>query len=806
MVNWIDSFTGFLLISSALLLALGGVSCLIVQVFKIRGKARLLICSMLIIMPMAYPIGTLLPDHIKILLPLEGVQSFYFQQTKPRNDAISKDRISLTGADKTSTDKYVLTDAQTSTPAASMPVPKRASSYSINWKLVITIAWIALFLLILVRFVIIVKKTRLLLKCADCVTDPHVLELLQQCVAETGLRRSPRTLVVDHLQTPMAVGFLHPAIILPARLLEPEFQEGLRFTLLHELKHLQRHDNWWLLIESLVSAAYFFHPVIYWAKQRIHEEWEYICDNHVIQVTNKSASYADFLLNEIWNHGREMNPSLAVPFILSAPKTTKRVYSILEKRRPTLFTKIRERFAVGLLFLSFVLVLLCSVTPSAQLKEEEMYHDRVQPTDTPGEYYVADMMDSIEKVKAAYLKSKTDSKKATPLDLTNDQWSFDKTTNLLHVKTDVDNEKQLVIIYGKQAIPWTWKLKGPLQTNSVRILIGDLTAVRGEDFEVNEEEGLIRFLKPDLCTDSTKYFITCGLKPVSGQPGTRSMSMGNLDDQAAIRRFLGLPEQEDEDPVPSVPNSVGTNATPIEPPYLFGLVQPVEEYGMKIALSKEGQRGLSKWLTKIKDYTYDENTGIITMKEPIPEGYQQDYLFVSGVLKKDVLFLHKDIKPGSVEIAFNEGCDNEKKLKEGGGFIVNYANQTVTILDPLIKEKGTQIMIYWTDVKGGINSYGSKCNPLPEDWDYDVNYSQSVVCTAISLKTPKVFKTETILQEKGLYAYITDKDDPYHVKNLKRDKDYSYDPKTGVIHMLKDFDIDGKATQLIVTGIPLKSI
>ena len=404
MENWIDAIIKFMLVSSAFLLAFGGVSFFIVHVFKIRGRARLWICSAVVMIPLLYPLQALLPNNVKIPVPLETIRSFYSRafETEPGNKPAYNADTRISETENALFLQSISKQIQPSNPEIYNPETltafnKKSFTYSINWKTAIAITWIALFILILIRFVFIVKKTRLLLKCADCVTDPYVTALLQKCSAETGLRRTPRILVVDHLLTPMAVGIFHPAIVLPARLLEPEFKEGLRFTLLHELKHLQRHDNWWLLFESLVNAAYFFHPVIYWAKQRIHEEWEYICDNHVIKVTNKSASYADFLLHEIWNHGREMDPSLAVPFILSTRKTSKRVYSILDKKRPTLFTKIRDRIAITFISLSFISLLLCSVTPSAHVREDEMSPNKVTPVEDHEGYNVSNMMGSLEE-------------------------------------------------------------------------------------------------------------------------------------------------------------------------------------------------------------------------------------------------------------------------------------------------------------------------------------------------------------------------------------------------------------------------
>jgi len=369
MGNWIDTFIGFLIVSSALLLALGALSCLILYAFKINGKARLLICSLLLIMPVAYPIGSLIPDHHKVLLPSEKLQTMLPATFESGINTYTYDRDRSTGVDASQAAADKPADIPPSSIQPTAPVLDEDTSFTLAWKQIITIAWIFLFIFILMRSFFIFIKIGRLVKYADDVTDPTTLTVLEQCRIETGLRRNPRLLMVDHTLPPMAVGFLRPAVILPKRLFMPEFREGLRFTLLHELKHIKRRDNWWLLLESLVGSVYFFHPVIFWAKRKIHEEWEHICDRHVVQVTNRPASYADFLLHEIWNHGRRMSPSMAVPLILKERKTTKRVHSILDKMRPTLISKIRDRIAVGTVFVCFLSVFLCTVTPFAKVND-----------------------------------------------------------------------------------------------------------------------------------------------------------------------------------------------------------------------------------------------------------------------------------------------------------------------------------------------------------------------------------------------------------------------------------------------------
>jgi beta-lactamase regulating signal transducer with metallopeptidase domain len=642
MVNWIDSIIKFLFISSIFLFILGFLSFMVINTLKISGKARLWICSMLIIMPLAYPIQALLPTNISVQIPLEKGRSYHSQSFGSETGIIHdvSGNLSSRLSDMTATDKITPPTEKvpnTATSGASKPVADHISAYPVTWKMAITITWFAIFIFSMVRFIFLVRKSRLFIKSSEHVTDPEVLELLQQCAKETGLRRVPRILIIDQLAIPMAMGFINPAIIIPGRLLEPEYHEGLRFTILHELKHLHRHDNWWLLLESLVNAAYFFHPVIYWAKRKIHEEWEVICDRHVIRVTNKSACYADFLLHEIWNQGNEVKPALALSFISKTPKIKKRVYSILEKRRPTILTKIRDQFAVCLIFLSFIILLLCTVSPSAQIMGKGLQENK------------------------------------------------DKETNSIMLNSDA--------------------------------------------------------------------------------------------------------------------------AYLIKKPYTYGLRRPVKEDNMKIMLMDDnGISSGNKFLTKGKDYSYNEDNGLITLKKTIPAEYISNLIYVDGTVKKDMpFFLHQEIRKGSVEVVLNEGCDNEKTLEEGAGFKVDYKNQTVDVIDPQFREEGTKVKLYWADINS-LNgySYGSECKFLSNQKTYDEDYfRQWESGPAIPVELPKAFGTIRLFLEKDLEVYIMNRDEPYHPRELKSGTDYSYDGRTGSINLLKGHEVDYKKKVLYVIGVPV---
>jgi beta-lactamase regulating signal transducer with metallopeptidase domain len=109
-----------------------------------------------------------------------------------------------------------------------------------------------------------------------------------------GLLRAPGVWLVPSTVAPMvwAAGG-RPRLILPARLwdgLDPGQRDAL---LVHELAHVRRRDHWVRLLELAATALYWWHPAVWWARQRLHEAEELCCDAWVGWALPGSArSYA----------------------------------------------------------------------------------------------------------------------------------------------------------------------------------------------------------------------------------------------------------------------------------------------------------------------------------------------------------------------------------------------------------------------------------------------------------------------------------------------------------------------------------
>jgi uncharacterized protein (TIGR03435 family) len=121
---------------------------------------------------------------------------------------------------------------------------------------------------------------------------------------QTG--RSARLLVSREIASPMAVGFLHAAVIIPENLTEHITREELDQILLHEAGHLARRDDWWNLVARLLGAFLALHPIAWWILRQIENEREAACDDWVVARTGAVRPYAEVLAHMVelrWQRG-----------------------------------------------------------------------------------------------------------------------------------------------------------------------------------------------------------------------------------------------------------------------------------------------------------------------------------------------------------------------------------------------------------------------------------------------------------------------------------------------------------------------
>jgi len=164
------------------------------------------------------------------------------------------------------------------TPYATQPLaPPRAifplQLHEGDWLAVALGLWMAFGFLQMCRIALSFVYLRKLKRGSHAAPDALV-DRFQYWIAACGIRRPVRLLVSERIQSPMATGFRHPAVIVPSNLFA-HFDAGeLDHVLLHELAHVARLDDWSNLFARCLSAVVGLRPVAAWTLRQIARERE----------------------------------------------------------------------------------------------------------------------------------------------------------------------------------------------------------------------------------------------------------------------------------------------------------------------------------------------------------------------------------------------------------------------------------------------------------------------------------------------------------------------------------------------------
>ncbi len=143
------------------------------------------------------------------------------------------------------------------------------------------------------------------------------------------LSRDVRLLSADAVTTPIALGYLHPAIVMPQALLESMSSEDIACLLRHELAHIGRRDDWVQLIERVVAALLWFNPLLAFVCTRLSLERELACDREAVATTGSSRRYAE-LLWQLAQQPAARTPVLSVGIVRSGSHTAVRLRQLLD--------------------------------------------------------------------------------------------------------------------------------------------------------------------------------------------------------------------------------------------------------------------------------------------------------------------------------------------------------------------------------------------------------------------------------------------------------------------------------------------
>jgi TonB family protein len=159
-------------------------------------------------------------------------------------------------------------------------------------------------------------------------------------------RRVDGILYSDRAATPMTWGFLRPVVILPSYASEWTAVER-ELVIRHERAHIARRDWLWQILASLLTAVFWFHPLMWLAKLQLRREAEGAADDLVLSGGATPSDYAGQLLDVARRMRGIAAPAIVIPMV-RRPELEMRVRSILDPSSRRTRAGVLVRCAVAL--------------------------------------------------------------------------------------------------------------------------------------------------------------------------------------------------------------------------------------------------------------------------------------------------------------------------------------------------------------------------------------------------------------------------------------------------------------------------
>ncbi len=177
-------------------------------------------------------------------------------------------------------------------------------------------------------------KLARLARSAQPVPDARLGEMAREIADALHLGCTPLLLQSAQCAVPMTWGVRRPRVLLPSGATAWS-DDRIRVVLAHELAHVSRGDWVVQLVAEIACAVYWFHPLFWVARNRVHRESEHAADDVALGLGLEASDYAGHLLAIV--RDRQIRVSACLPTVAMARP------SDLERRFAALLTACVNR-------------------------------------------------------------------------------------------------------------------------------------------------------------------------------------------------------------------------------------------------------------------------------------------------------------------------------------------------------------------------------------------------------------------------------------------------------------------------------
>ena len=131
---------------------------------------------------------------------------------------------------------------------------------------------------------------------SEAMAQGEWIAAMQRMAKAMQLRVLPALHWSREVTSPVVMGLIKPAILLPVALVNRLTPAQVEAVLAHELAHLCRRDTWAVAVQRLAETVLFFHPAVWWMSRRLETAREQACDDLVVATGCDPTDYAEALL------------------------------------------------------------------------------------------------------------------------------------------------------------------------------------------------------------------------------------------------------------------------------------------------------------------------------------------------------------------------------------------------------------------------------------------------------------------------------------------------------------------------------
>ena len=171
------------------------------------------------------------------------------------------------------------------------------------------------------NYIIFKRKTKAYCSNIDTKVFDNIL-------SDMKISFKPHLLECSKIASPMMIGFIKPAILLPNT---DYSNDELTVILKHELTHYKRGDLWYKLLLVVANAVHWFNPFVYLMANAANRDLEYSCDDAVVKERdiNYRKVYSMTILRAMQN---DETATLSTSFSESGKSAKKRFENILNSK------------------------------------------------------------------------------------------------------------------------------------------------------------------------------------------------------------------------------------------------------------------------------------------------------------------------------------------------------------------------------------------------------------------------------------------------------------------------------------------